>query len=272
MGQKYNWSKDKYRTALLGDKAEKVEGLRNLAHGFSASNGYNLNDFDNWTPYQKRKVREYFHKVEEFEAQPKMILRPRSKKNLDALQRGFHGKVLKGFKVAFMPYHDPVTTLPGAKKRKPKVKLIAGGEGVSVDTGSYHRRVILFNQKNLARDPRAEIKRVAEKIPGAALYFVAVGEEGNQTLSGKSLNFITSDILKWMAQYDGKKALPKGSGNRGDNPKYHHWKLWLNGLVGYVLPKRQDVRKLGRIISQGRKANDERKRKLKNMMRRKGRK
>jgi hypothetical protein len=86
-----------------------------------------------------------------------------------------------------------------------------------------------------------------------------------------SIGILTRQILQWMEQYDGKSKLPEDSGNKGDSPRHHHWKQWLRGLVGYILPGgKQDFRKVMRLIDEGRKENNERKRKLRNFMKREG--
>jgi len=269
LSNKFTWSIAKYRAALLGDDENGIKGLRSLAYGFDAADGYNLHDFESWTPYQRRKIRETFEHVRQLEAQPKIVIRPRSKKNLQRLQQSFHGDTPSGnLKVAFLPYSDPKLAMPGAKSKAPQVKMLK--EGVSIKTPHYERVFIPFNQKALAKNPEAEIKRAAAKIPGASVYFVQNGN--NQTLRGKSLRTITEQIIKWMGQYDGVQPLPKTSGNRGDAPKYHKWDQWLDGIVGYVLPKRVDVLKLSKIIRAGREANAENKRKKRNYLKRKGRK
>lgn len=266
MAKKYRWTPAKYKAALLGNRENGVEGLRSLVKGFDAKDGYDVRNIDEWTPQQRRRVREYFGRVEQLEAQSKLVVRPKSEKNLRQLQKSFHGDVAsKEFKVAYVPYHEPKVTLPGAKKRKPKIRI--SSQGVSIQTKQYERVFIPFNQKSLVKNARSEIQRAARAIPGASLYFVQTGD--NQTIHGQSLGIVTTQILKWMEQYDGVSPLPASSGNRGDSPKSHHWKYWLNGLVGYVLPRGQDVRKMAQIIREGRAANEERKRKLRNYMHRK---
>lgn len=269
MAKKYVWNAGKYRAALRGDPDNRVMGLRSLAHGFSAAEGYDLRHVDEWTPQQKRRVRDIFNRVRALESQPKLTVRPRSEKKLKQLQQSFHGDVSsKGLKVAFIPFSDPKVRQPGAKVKAPAVKMLK--EGVSIKTAHYERVFIPFNHRRLAVDTENEIKRAAAQIPGAALYFVQNGN--NQTLNGRSLRTITEQISKWMGQYDGVKSIPRGSGNRGDNPKNHHWKKWLDGLVGYILPKRVDVMKLSKIIREGREANKQANREQLNFMKRKGRK
>lgn len=266
MSAKYVWTVEKYRSALHGDPDNNVSGLRSLARGFSAADGYDLRYIKQWTPSQKRRVRDLFKKVRELEAQPKVIVRPRSKEKLKQLQDSFHGDISsKNLKVAFIPYSDPKVRKPGAKIKKPEVRVLK--EGVSIKTPYYERVFIPFNHRRLAVNPEQEIKRAAAQISGAKLYFVQNGN--NQSLNGKSLRVITDQIVKWMGQYDGVKQLPRTSGNRGDNPKQHHWRKWLDGLVGYILPRRVDVLKLSRIIKEGREANKAANRKQENFMKRK---
>jgi hypothetical protein len=107
-------------------------------------------------------------------------------------------------------------------------------------------------------------------MPGVQLFFVQVGEY--QSVTGKSIGLLTQQVLDWMQKYDGKKALPDSSGNKGDDPKHHHWKYWLNGLIGYRMPGKVDIRKLAKIIYAGRVKNEKLTDERKRFMRRKGRK
>ena len=263
MSRKYHWSKEKYIEVVRGNRAENIEGLRSIAYGFDAADGFNLAHFDQWTKSQRAKVRDYFHRVELLQGQPKRIVRARGA-TLDKLQDAFHGGIPGKFKVAYIPDTQPQTTLPGAKKNPPKLRILA--DGVSVVRNEYERIFIPFDQKALVTNARKEVKRVASKMPGAALYFVQVGEY--QNLTGMSIGLITETILKWMEQYDGEKELPATSGNKGDDPRHHHWRYWLNGLVGYVLPRHVDIRRLGRIIYEGRQKAQDASRNRKNYMRR----
>lgn len=268
MARKYQWSAAKYRSILQGEPASQLPGLRSLMRGFDPKDGFNVTKISQWTPYQRRKVREAFHNIEILQGQPKRIIRAKGE-NLRKLQDAFHGTIpSKHFKVAFIPDSEPKLTLPGAKKRAPKVRILK--EGVSIWRPQYERIFIPFNQKSLVRGAkfaRAEIERVAAEMPEAQLFFVQVGEY--QSVTGKSIGLLTKQVLEWMQKYDGKKALPENSGNRGDSPKHHHWKYWLNGLIGYKLPGRADIRKIARIIYEGREKNRELTDERKRFMRRK---
>lgn len=232
------------------------------------SGGYNLVEFDEWTPQMRRKVRDYFARVEKLEGQAKLIVRPHgkgAKAKLERLHEAFHGEVpSQDFKVAFIPYHEPKVTLPGAKQRKPRVRITR--DGVIIQTKQYERVLIPFNQKALVRDPPHEIQRAASLMPGARIYFAQVGEA--QSITGMSLGILTRQVIQWMEQYDGVNPLPRSSGNRGDDPKYHNWRNWLKGLVGYVTERGMTTRKMMQRISEGRMANREQNRIRRNLMRR----
>lgn len=244
MSRKINWTKEKYKIALLGDQ---LPGLRSTIKGFEASDGYDLRRIDDWSALQKRRVRDYYKRVHFLEAQERIIVRPRSGKNLKKLIEAFHGDIpSRNFKVAFVPYTQP-KGLPGAKKRAPKIRYLK--QGIAIDAGAYERLFVPFDKVALTEDAESEIQRVLSEMSGAKLFFVQVGEF--QTLNGKSAGLLTQQVLKFMHQYDGVKGLPRSSGNYGDAPMHHHWKYWLNGVVGYVFPKKMDINKIQKQISEG---------------------
>lgn len=251
MARKYQWTDQKYKAVVAGNHGSDIEGLRSFYYGFTANDGYDLRKVSEWTAYQKRKVREHFKRLELLQAQPKRAVRAKGD-NLKKLQEAFHGGIpSKDMKVALIPDTEPKLTLPGSKKKPPKWKVLK--EGVSIARETYERIFIPFNQKALVKNADNEIKRVADKIGIAKLYYVQVGEY--QSLTGKSIGLITQQVKQWMLQYDGKRELPSSSGNRGDSPKTHHWKYWLNGLIGYVVPDYVDIKQLSKMIKKGRDAN-----------------
>lgn len=270
---KYLWTPEQYRTIVHGGsfingkgEKQKVIGLRDIANGFDKRDGFDK-PVKQWSKSQRARVRDYFHRVEILQAQEKRIIKPRSESNLRKLQDAFHGNVpSKDFKVAFIPDTEPVISRPGLKKIKAKVRMLK--EGVSIERPGYERIFVPFNRKNLVRNARAEVERCAKLMPTAQLYFVQVGEF--QSLTGMTRKLIADQILEWMAKYDGKKPLPSTSGNKGDDPKHHHWRYWLNGLVGYVIPKgHRNMLKMARRIKEGREAVQDKNREIRNFMKRK---
>lgn len=259
------WSAEKYRIALQGDE---LPGLRSTVKGFSAADGYDLRRIDDWSPAKKRRVREYYEKIHHLYAQERRIVRPRDPQHLRLLQKGFHGEDdSKQFKVAFIPYTDPAR-LPGAKPKKLRIRY--NKRGVVFDLGNYQRHVYDFDKKALLRNPDAEIKRAVDAMPGARLFFIKVDQF--QTLNGMSAGIMAQKIKMLMAQYDGRKPIPKGSGNAGDHPKWHKWDKWLDGLYGYSFSKRVDIGKLQRAVSEGIKAAKARRAAQDRTMKRKPRK
>lgn len=269
LSKKIVWSYDKYRAALLGDEDAGVEGLRTLAIGFSPADGYNLHDFDNWTRYQKEKIKKVFGYVRALEEQPKKIIRSRSKENLKVLQDSFHGDVpSKLLKVAFVPYHTPVLSKSNKKQKEPRITLFKGG--VSIKTPYYKRTLVKFDPVALATDAAREIKRVIAEMPDAQQFTIQNGRQ--QMLGTRSARVITQTVLNLMMRYDGVKPIPHRSGNYGDKPELHHWSVWMTGLVGYELTNKTDAAKLGKLIEAGRAKNKDRRRKEKNLLIRKTRK
>lgn len=269
MSKRIVWNDKNYR-ALVGGKTKRgLYSLRDLVTGFEASDGYDLRNVSEWTPAMKRRVRDYYHRVEKLGAQAKEPRFFKSEKKTRQVQQAFHGEVpSKNFKAAFVPTLKPRVSLPGAKVKKPKVTVTK--TGVNVQTNLYNRQFVAFDPKALARDPRKEIARAAAAMPKAKLFYAQVSE--NQSITGMSLGILTSQILQWISQYDGKKALPRSSGNYGDSPKSHHWRRWLAGMVGFTLPKGISAVEAARRVARGMAENRELKRKRDNFLRAKGRK
>ena len=216
--------------------APGVGGLRSIADGFKAADGFDLRYIGTWSPYQRRKVREAYHGLRLIEAQPKRIIRVRNDRNFKVLKEAFHGDIkIPGLKVAFVPDPSYGRTLPGGKKPPLKVRVSATGV-VSVDDGRTYRREAIFDKRKLARDPAAEITRAVAAL-GKDVKFLKVQAGEFETLTGDGVRQITQKIQKWMMKYNGKTPFPKGDKRFGENPKNHNYKKWLNGIVGYVPAK-----------------------------------
>lgn len=228
---------------------DTLPGLRAVVEGFAPADGYDIRRIEQWSTAQKRRVRDYYNRVHKLEAQERRIVFPRSKSNLRALQDAFHGDIgSRKFKAAFVPYTDP-KGLPGAKHKQPRISYLKSG--ISIDAGPYKRLFVPFNKRALVKDAQTEIERVLESMPGSRLHFIQTGEF--QTLNGMSPKILAERVLQYMNQYDGKKPLPRSSGNYGDHPKTHHYKYWLNGVVGYLFPKTIDTKQMHRRIVEGMK-------------------
>lgn len=252
--RKPSWTQEQYKIALLGDRSPGgiLPGLRSLAPGFAAGEGYSLRDFDTWSAAKKRRVRDYYQEVREFEAQPVRIVRPRNAANLKKLQTAFHADSKgKRFKVAFVP--DPVApSLPGAKPAP--LKITYSKDSVSVDAGNYRRVYAAFDKLALVKNAKAEVLRAASTgdMKKAKMYFIKAGKYQMKVEAYPER--LAAEVVKLMMQYDGKKQLPDSSGNRGDAPKKHHWKIWLEGIIGYIPSRSMNKQKLRREIDKGMKA------------------
>lgn len=224
-----------YLRAVKGssDKHGKLQyGLRDVASGFSAKDGYRLDNVANWTPAQKAKVTRYFHELDRLTAQPRYVYKARSKAMLEKVQAVTgHDKGFK-FKVAFVP-HVPKRDKKG-RETKPRVDLAKTG-AVRIRERYYTKSIVALDQRRLARDAKAEVKRAIDTVPNAKRFTIQAGTNEMPGLYDRP--FISERVIRLMNLYDGRKSLPKGSGNAGDSPKHHKWTLWLNGLVAYEFPK-----------------------------------
>lgn len=267
--RRINWTAEKYRIALVGDE---LPGLRSTVKGFQAADGYDLRHIDSWSSAKKRRVRDYYERVHHLFAQERRVVRPRNKSNLRVLQDSFHGDIpSKQFTVAFVPYTDPKQLERKGKGLKPgHTRIRYTKRGVVFDTGVYARHFEAFDKRALAKSPDNEIRRAIKAMPGTRLYFVQAGQF--QTLNGMSAGILTQKVKMLMMQYDGKKALPNSSGNRGDAPQHHKWQLWLEGIVGYSFPKSTDTNAMMWAIATGMKKAKERRAKQDRDMKSKKRK
>lgn len=231
MSRRVKRSTEFYAAAVRG--VSGFPGLRAFARGFDASDGFNLNQVESWTKAQRAKVTRYWNEYQRLTAQSKKVYRPRNKDNLKAAQlAGGHEKGFK-FKVAFLP----------AETDNAKVKITKAG--VVIQEQGYTRHLIEFDQRALAKDHEKEVKRAIAQAPAAKSFQIIAGQ--NVIMSAFDKTTLPAEIGKLMAKYDGRTPLPMSSGNFGDRPKSHHWKLWLAGVQAYEFPKSRGRPMLGVI-------------------------
>jgi len=228
---KRTYSKEWYKQALQGvaDKQPgEYQGLRKYATGFGAKEGYSLKNIDNWTPYQKRKVREYAKEAHELQARSNVVYHTRSKEKLELAQKaGQHSAGHKQFKVAFLPY-TPAKSDPSAK---PVVTV--SKTAVKIQAKYYDKVLFPFDKKALVRNAELELARVLVEAGSQGYRHFTIAAGKHQIINIHDPEAFINAALRLMAKYDGYKAIPQRSGNHGDNPKEHHWKMWLEGAIAY---------------------------------------
>lgn len=247
--EKRQLEKFDFKTALKGDRRAGVPGLRSIIDGLGAGEGFNLRDIDQWTLKQKRRVRDSFNAVRALEAQPKRIVRPRSKESIRKFQAVLHPDVkIPGLKVAFYPFVEP-RKLPGAKPVSSRVRLTKSG--VKITGGANTRIEQFFDLERLAVDPAAEVKRAVDALgPRVGMLKIQVGEY--ETLGDITARGMTEKIKGWMMKYNGVTPFTAQDGRKfWDRPEQHHYSRWLKGVVGYTLKKGESRLDLVRKISNG---------------------
>lgn len=230
--------------------AAHVKELRHYAKGFTAADGFDMRRPNTWTPAQKATITRYAEAARQLTARENILFRSRNEDNLRRVQRdaGQHPPGTPRFKVAFVPY----TQKPG----DPRPEIVIRKDVISVAGEHWTRTILPLNPRRLVRDPAAEVHRALADAPGAKSYTIQAGafEIQRAAYDEKSL---VSAITALMARYDGRRALPASSGNRGDSPKAHNWRNWLTGVIAYKFKNRANA---GQLLRAMQAAKDKRRR------------
>lgn len=233
---------DFYRAALLGVRGKDggmigdYHGLRSYADGFSAAEGYDLSNFDNWTKRQKKRVRDMYHDVNILRAQKHIVFRARNDKHLQIAQKVAHDTVNpKGLKVAFVKV---------ATNERPK--LIFHKESMTVKTANYSKVYIPFDQRQLVENAQAEYARIFGIVGDAQCTIQAGVNEifhggtehiGRIREDGSAIG-LAARIEKLKREYNGRH-IPKSRKGQRWNPKHHDWHKWLIGVNAYTFPNQK---------------------------------
>lgn len=264
------WSAQKYKEVVKGNPEKGIISLRQIFTGFEAKDGFDLRHPERWTSGQKRRIKNAFGRMRQLQGQPVTPYKPRSEKQLRQLQKQLHDHIYsRDIKVAFIPTpHQPMLSV-GTKATRPQIEIT--DHGIIGKFGFYDRPIMFFDKKKLVKDPEAEIKRVANLMPdGVAFYYLKMGEYESVAGQGQYLESIIRQTIHYMHKYDGKTPIREGK-HRNDRPRDHHWKYWLDGLIGYIPTQYgMSIKEMRQLINKGRKENDERRRKVKNFLKAKG--
>lgn len=228
-----------YRDALVGRAPGprgklpgEFPGLRAYAKGFTAAEGFDLHRIAEWTPAQKAKVTRYFKEVHELTARPFQVVRLRNKAHLQMAQTvAKHAQGFPQIKVAFVPV---------ASDQPVRVRFTK--DSMVVEAKYWDKRELLFDQERLALEGGDEVDRLTKSAPKNTVFTIQAGKyEIPNTGDART---IRKRVVALMNKYDGKKPLPKTSGNRGDKPEKHHWSIWLAGLTAYNFKNRGNPQRL----------------------------
>lgn len=200
-----------------------VKALRPYAD-FKAKDGYDLREV--LSPSQKRKITLYHNAVKELTARSNYVFRGRNAERVKiAKEVAQTPKHLPALRVAFVPYSPPVN------KPDERPKLTFTKTDLIVETATHRRKFIPFNKKRLITDTDLELARAFKAGKKAGAFTIQVGPF--EIATPMQDYGIARKVKELMAKYDGAKPLPASSGNRGDDPRHHHYSKWLNGLVSY---------------------------------------
>lgn len=253
MGQKK--SKEWYALALKGyeviakdgSRSKPYKGLRSYADGFDSADGYDITKFDTWSAAKKAKVTKYYEAVKELNSRSNYLFRGRNKEHMEIAKKvSQHPKNTPLLKVAFVPYTPPMKADRTKETAPPKLHFTK--QTMIVETPYHIKKFAAFDPIMLVSDTNREVARTIKALGDvkvmtvqAGLYEITSGKYGMQS-NKDGIKAVVRDL---MNRYDGAKELP--GRKKHDNPKDHHYKDWLRGVVGYKFkPGSGGEAKLGR--------------------------
>lgn len=181
---------------------EQVRTLRKYANGFKSGEGYNLREWESWTPKQKRKIRETHDAIVGQISRPFKFVRTKDPKKLKAMQEFSGQKVTpKNLKGAFIPTPVPEQTkvrvrtkVSGQGKRK-RIEYIPELTRDGIIQKFYMMPKGFSTLKNWWRDMRALIRGLPK-----GRYFLLTGE-GEWAGAGFTQDQALNTVQWFIGQY-----------------------------------------------------------------------
>lgn len=191
-------------------------------------------DFDlrqELTPYQKRKIKQYYDEIDALTARPYHVYRPRSKAHLKKAQEfAQHEKQLPGLKVAFVPTNG---------KDVPKIRFNKDGDIVAT-TEHVTTRVLSLNTRELIADPIGHVEKVIAQDKQAKRFTALCGRY--EIPVSQSRATIANFIANLTAKYSNEDA-NNFHGNWLHGIAAHHFQNQAT-FSDYMAEKQANKRKL----------------------------
>lgn len=156
------------------------------------------------TSANKRQITIAYNEYKRLTSRPHKIYRGRKKQNINLAQK-FSGHETKTFDVAFI------------HTASPKAKIIIDKTGLTIQSGPVREKTLLFNRKNLLKNPKKEIARIVKQNPNAVQFMIQVENKYyfNGAIDPELVLFkVESELLKYS-----------------DPSKNNYWGNWLTGLI-----------------------------------------
>ncbi len=208
------------RTGVLTD----IRRTGKIARGFEARDGFGLRDVAELTPQQKAHITRTFKAVQKLSAQPYQEFRARKPENLERVQEASHGdlKTPPELVVAFVPVARPderaeirilkdrVEVIEREIKRTPT----RWSDVINPETGKA------FTMKNVADDPKAAVRALADATGGDRFQFMAAKSPMfGRTFTAKGLEDEIENLQK----------------------QYPEWERFLIGIQAFTMPAAKDL-------------------------------
>lgn len=199
-----------------------------IARGFTAADGYDMRDVENWTPQQKQKLSRVYNQIKQLTERPYYVYRGRKKENIERLQEATspHGYP-KEVDLAFIPVARP--------GERPEIKftktdVVIADEELTIETVEIKergvgRKPIYWEDVGVTREmlektPRAAVMKMHEAI-GAKEYSPMAGAHSQPESYGP--NALVREIRDIMYGYP------------------ERWPKFLLGVQAFTFPRQQDI-------------------------------
>ncbi len=209
-------------------KVTEVHRSGKIATGFTAREGFNLHDVENWTPQQKQKLTRVYNQVKQLTERPYYVYRGRKPENIDRVQEATspHGYP-KEVRIAFVPVARP--------GERPEIKfttteVVIEDEPTLIETVEIFEREVGrkpiywadvgVTQKMLREHPREAVEKMHAAI-GAQEYSPMSG--AHQQPESYSVNALVREIRDLQFGYKEK------------------WPKFLLGVQAYTFTRQRDL-------------------------------
>lgn len=206
--------------ADVKDYKTMAKRLRPFAKQFSAKNGYNLKDVDNWTPAMKGQLSKYFRKGVELTSRQVELYHSPNKDNMKAVAE-LAGQ--KGYKFNSVFYPAP----PGFKLRYQERTNTVKATGPRAQFTTYDWEQFGVDADQLATDPDGTARAVMRQLDHKR-FSIRAGE-GNIGKGARAIRTINQTVARIQAlieKYNSDDYDP-------DDSNSSWFGNWLLGIEGW---------------------------------------
>ena len=204
--------------------------VRPFAKAFKASEGYRLDDIDNWTPAKKRKLTKYYKKAIMLASKQFEMYHSNDDESMAKMRELSNQKGYPEFNQVFYP--APAGSSIHFDKKTGSAKAV----GLRSTSTRFYWDQFGITSEELAADPVAVVKAViAQTGNGKRRFSINAGEHsiGKGVPLLYTQNAAANAVKRLVEKYGADKEDP-------EDPNSHYFGNWLDGLEAWDFDTRQD--------------------------------